>query len=148
MGRFSPSKPFAGCRYTCCWCGANPLPKGRLKWCSDYCVDQYLGLCPTGPKGYIFKTLLRDQGACQSCGIPGRVPLWPMDRETKLQYDARSKLYNEQAGIPIHEVDHIIPVIEGGSNELSNLRTLCRACHQTQTASLLKRLAKNRKDKS
>lgn len=31
------------------------------------------------------------------------------------------------------EVDHIVPLAGGGSNEMSNLRTLCRACHRRVT---------------
>ena len=27
------------------------------------------------------------------------------------------------------EIDHIVPYRDGGSNELDNLRTLCRPCH-------------------
>lgn len=26
-------------------------------------------------------------------------------------------------------VDHVVPVSQGGSNDLSNLQTLCRRCH-------------------
>lgn len=28
-----------------------------------------------------------------------------------------------------YEIDHIIPLYKGGSNELGNLRALCRGCH-------------------
>lgn len=40
------------------------------------------------------------------------------------------------------EVDHIIPVCEGGLTIASNLRSLCRTHHQEQTNLLRKRLAK------
>ena len=31
------------------------------------------------------------------------------------------------------EVDHIVPVFEGGGNELGNLRSVCPACHAVKT---------------
>lgn len=41
------------------------------------------------------------------------------------------------------EVDHIIPVIEGGLTIASNLRSLCQPCHKGETAKLRKRLSKS-----
>ena len=32
------------------------------------------------------------------------------------------------------EVDHIVPMIAGGSHEMTNLQTLCRPCHFAKTA--------------
>lgn len=44
------------------------------------------------------------------------------------------------------EMDHRIPVIEGGGGcGLENLRTLCWACHKTATAALAARRAKARR---
>jgi 5-methylcytosine-specific restriction enzyme A len=47
--------------------------------------------------------LERDQHQCKSCGS-----------STKLS------------------VDHIIPLAEGGSNDISNLQTLCRSCNSSK----------------
>jgi len=33
-----------------------------------------------------------------------------------------------------HEVDHVVPLEQGGSNELGNLMLLCVACHAAKTA--------------
>ncbi|MFK0295486.1 HNH endonuclease [Streptomyces sp. NPDC090442] len=32
------------------------------------------------------------------------------------------------------EVDHIVPVARGGSDDLVNLAAICRSCHRTKTA--------------
>ena len=33
-----------------------------------------------------------------------------------------------------HDVDHIVPLARGGTNDPANLRTLCRACHRQHGA--------------
>ena len=44
------------------------------------------------------------------------------------------------------EMDHIIPVVEGGGDcGLENLRTLCVPCHRRETAALAKRRAEARR---
>jgi hypothetical protein len=45
-------------------------------------------------------------------------------------------------GAHFAEVDHIVPISEGGGDELANLRTLCRRCHARVTAELKGRLAR------
>ncbi len=42
--------------------------------------------------------------------------------------------------VHLYEIDHIKPVAEGGTEDLSNLRSLCRRCHRIETAALNKRL--------
>ena len=34
-----------------------------------------------------------------------------------------------------NEIDHIVPLEQGGSNSMHNLQTLCRDCHAAKTAS-------------
>lgn len=31
------------------------------------------------------------------------------------------------------EVDHVVPVFEGGTDDLSNLRAICRTCHRSKS---------------
>ncbi len=46
-------------------------------------------------------------------------------------------------GCSLSEIDHIVPVAEGGGGcGLDNLRTLCRKCHTRESAALNRRLRK------
>ncbi|MBW4623053.1 MAG: HNH endonuclease [Cyanosarcina radialis HA8281-LM2] len=56
---------------------------------------------PPEVRKYIFN---RDRYQCQSCG--------QTQRETELN------------------IDHIIPIATGGTNDISNLQTLCHTCNQ------------------
>ncbi|OLP17619.1 HNH endonuclease [Leptolyngbya sp. 'hensonii'] len=56
---------------------------------------------PAEVRKYVFE---RDRCQCQSCG--------KTDGEANLQ------------------VDHIIPLAQGGSNDISNFQTLCQTCNQ------------------
>ena len=42
---------------------------------------------------------------------------------------------------PGHDVDHIVPLNDGGQHELSNLQTLCKSCHSRKTAEDMRRRA-------
>jgi len=43
--------------------------------------------------------------------------------------------FGEHEGRPVpgEHVDHIVPLVAGGTNEMSNLQTLCRRCHARKT---------------
>lgn len=60
---------------------------------------------PLSVRKYIYK---RDKFQCQGCG----------KKEDKTQLN----------------IDHIIPLAKGGSNDLSNLQTLCYQCNQRKKA--------------
>lgn len=36
--------------------------------------------------------------------------------------------------VPANEVDHIVPLSQGGSNSFDNLQSLCKTCHSIKTA--------------
>jgi len=44
------------------------------------------------------------------------------------------------------DMDHEVPLIEGGTNDMTNLRVLCRPCHKRVTKELAGRRAANRKE--
>jgi 5-methylcytosine-specific restriction protein A len=58
--------------------------------------------------------------------------------ETKKKYISAQqgwKCYNcKQQLSAFYEVDHIVPLYKGGSNDLTNLVSLCRECHSKKTA--------------
>ena len=101
---------------TCMVCG-NPLPPRRQRYCSDLCrtkrwKDYWTKKTEEGKKtsgyrpmtwGYIRDEKLRLSRVCERCGSKDEL-----------------------------EVHHIIPLKLGGSNELSNLRTLCMPCHGSE----------------
>ncbi len=62
---------------------------------------------PPEVRKYVFD---RDKYQCQSCG------------KTKLETELT--------------IDHIMPLARGGSNDISNLHTLCRTCNQKKTDKL------------
>ena len=43
------------------------------------------------------------------------------------------------------ELDHILPLELGGSNDISNLQALCESCHKEKTRADIKRIAKARR---
>ncbi len=55
---------------------------------------------------------------------------WQRIRECVLQRDATCV----ECGAPATDVDHILPLRSGGSNDLSNLQGLCHACHARKTS--------------
>jgi 5-methylcytosine-specific restriction endonuclease McrA len=43
------------------------------------------------------------------------------------------------------ELDHIVPLADGGTHELANMQTLCRPCHRAKTAREAAERARRRK---
>ncbi len=46
------------------------------------------------------------------------------------------------AGQALWQTDHVLPLIEGGKNDLRNVRCLCTRCHEQVTAELRGRLSR------
>ncbi|MGH2843603.1 MAG: HNH endonuclease [Solirubrobacteraceae bacterium] len=56
---------------------------------------------------------------------------WRRQRQRALERDGHRCT---QCGSRMHlTVDHIVPVSQGGSHDLSNLATLCETCHHSKT---------------
>ncbi len=92
----------------CRRCGAA-LTGRRTSFCSKKCAE--LSLIETNPHSYRHITLKYLSPICAVCG----------EDKTTRKFSGWFK-----AAIDIH---HIIPVAEGGTNELKNLVGLCHGCH-------------------
>lgn len=129
-----------GGRNLCRWCNLE-VPKGRLTFCSDWCVEEWR---LRSDPGYLReKVLERDRGICAACGVD----CLGVERQLRrLRGAARLKVFLEwglRAGArkSLWDADHIVPVVEGGGEcDLANIRTLCLKCHRAATAELRARL--------
>jgi 5-methylcytosine-specific restriction protein A len=126
----------------CRWCSAE-VPKGSRSWCSQRCVDEYTATTWPALKRAVEK---RDRGVCQRCGRdtaaqqraflawlngpPGRMPYGPVSQ----QWLAFHGLPTDRAMSVWFDVDHVVPLADGGTNTLDNLRTLCVPCHRAITS--------------
>jgi 5-methylcytosine-specific restriction endonuclease McrA len=126
-------------RNLCRWCNLE-VPKGRLTFCSDWCVEEWR--LRTDP-GYLReKVLERDRGVCAGCGVDC-LAAW--NHLKRLRGAARLKAFSEwginaRSRKSLWDADHIVPVVEGGGEcDLTNLRTLCLKCHRASTSELRKR---------
>jgi len=128
-------------RNLCRWCNLE-VPRGRLTFCSDWCVEEWR--LRTDP-GYVReKVLQRDQGVCAQCGIDCLAAWRHLKR---LRGAARLKAMagwgigpGQGVRKSLWDADHVVPVVEGGGEcDLENIRTLCLKCHRAATAELRKR---------
>lgn len=66
-------------------------------------------------RGFIWE---RDGGCCRLCGVACK-------RHKVDRYDSDPKL---------GEIDHILPVVFGGTNDPENLRLLCKDCNRKKAS--------------
>jgi 5-methylcytosine-specific restriction endonuclease McrA len=90
----------------------------------------------------------RDSGVCALCGLDTEdlvrqlQNLWGNEtgQDSLLERNGYSSWdWPPSVGRSLWEADHIVPFVDGGSDTLDNLRTLCRPCHAKQTLALLAR---------
>ena len=135
----------------CTWCGTL-VGKGRRTWCSDKCIEAYR-LEHQWP--YIRSRVHeRDKGICALCGCDAdkmkRLRKLVRRREGWESYRHLTEYWYrmgfDRGPNDYWQADHILPRIRGGTNELTNLRTLCVPCHKQETARLAADRATKRKD--
>ena len=132
---------------TCTWCGGAVKPPCRT-WCRQQCVDEFMRRCDAGAAMRF--VIRRDKGICQSCGRDTLKceRVWRATRECEpSRWSPNPKsdyviLLGFSRG-QWREVDHVIPVVEGGGLlPPENLRLLCGVCHHEECRDLAKRRSK------
>lgn len=97
-------------------------------------------------RGRVFE---RDKGICALCGCDTNFlkrMVWILrrrdDAEAMWLIKAAWGLERRPCGVWVvpngWEADHTIPLVMGGTHDLSNYRTLCIKCHRQETAKLAK----------
>jgi 5-methylcytosine-specific restriction enzyme A len=130
-------------RTLCRWCNLE-IPKGRVTFCSEWCVNEWrLRSNPGYLRAQVFE---RDHGICALCAVDCEAEMRRLKRQRVVRREAAWAAW----GLSPHQrrslwdADHIIPVVEGGGEcDLSNLRTLCIRCHKEATAGLRRRRRDN-----
>ena len=133
----------------CRWCGEGILFESgdkqgsvnrRRRW-HQSCVDIYNASDPREARRRIRK---RDRGRCADCGVD----TYKVRRELRKIGRGRTRAIREHGYKPrqsFWELDHIIPLVDGGSHDDENLQTLCTPCHTAKTAGEARdRAARNR----
>ena len=100
-------------RPLCKWCKTE-VPPRRRAWCSNECSEKFSRVWNWEAMRRYVKE--RDQLTCQRCGTTEPPPPPEAKHSWGQRYDP-------------WDVDHIMPVIQGGTDDPDNLRLLCMACH-------------------
>lgn len=153
--------------YLCRGCGAPVGPRMRT-WCGKECRDSHYMALSGFARRHVVR---RDHGVCAGCGadahLTGRILNylfhagrgWRREEDPglfeRMDRNTAFRFLLQAWGIPsssthwhyphLWEADHIVPLVEGGTNDLSNYRTLCRGCHKEATRALAGRLAQRRR---
>lgn len=161
-------------RRACRWCGVE-VPKGRKAWCSDACVQSYCDtfwptlrravlerdrgvcrICGTDVVALVRRLheiagrlLVERSGSTvvRFGTVQVRASLWHIVRDAAMAELGETRAWPRNINRDWWEADHIVPVCEGGADQLDNLRLLCVPCHKAETATLAGRLARVRRER-
>jgi 5-methylcytosine-specific restriction endonuclease McrA len=138
-----------------CGCG-NLVAPGRKVYATPQCHGRWRHKVHNHRE---VRTALfeRDGGVCSMCGcntmqmrsehierlharFPGQIPVLMDELHPEIRPSGFPSLRHSW-----WQADHEIPVIEGGTSDSNNYRSLCTPCHKEETRSLQCRRAENRR---
>lgn len=123
-------------RGRCRWCGETILhesgPKQgqvnrRRRW-HPQCVEAYDASDPREARRRVRR---RDRTVCAHCRLDTNA------LRRRVRGRGRTRILREKGFVPrrsLWELDHIVPLVDGGTHDLDNLQTLCTPCHKKKTA--------------
>lgn len=108
----------------------------RRNWHPE-CVHTYKLSWPEYARAHVWK---RDHGRCAACGEiregvkRGRTlhPWLPRNADFNALVEVGP--YCDFEIGPVWDLDHIVPLKDGGAHTLENMQTLCQPCHKAKTA--------------
>jgi len=131
-GNWRPPKrePGPNGLWPCRYCGKECKHR-VMRWCSQECHSEaWLRMSWSAMRHHILK---RDGEHCALChsAHPGFY-----DGHPRREWGGRTLMYVEGRHVEVTplklwrwEVDHIVPVKDGGTDDPANLRVLCHECH-------------------
>ena len=128
--RARPSRTRCG-RATCPPCSASPI-RSPSSWCASTSRARRRRSCGPSTADAALVRCLRDALAAPALPPPSSPA--PGGRRCGARPSTATATPCQRCGAPCphpahHDVDHVVPLRRGGSSNLENLRTLCRACH-------------------
>ncbi len=126
-------------RPLCTWCEAEVAARRRV-WCSDACANAYWDSATW--RGLRSAVAKRDRGVCRVCQVDCRAlrrAYAALPPKSRAAFAKRYDVPKRRLRKTWWDADHIVPIAEGGRNDLANLRTLCIRCHKAETRALAAR---------
>ena len=125
-----------------CECCAGPMPQRRRRLCSDNCRLRYT-IWMYAPHWTKRLLAVRDGCKCANCGVESCSVIPPL-RWNRRKDDQRPGVTLLPDPRPF-VLDHVIPMVDGGSDTPDNWQLLCERCHKIKTAREAKARALKRK---
>jgi 5-methylcytosine-specific restriction enzyme A len=142
-GASYPARKDADGNRLCRWCGGRVSPPRRT-FCRQKCVDEFLAA--TDWNVIRRNVEKRDRGVCAACGCDTAKLNRVLAHAFGWKRAAFEKLLGFKPGQSYWEADHVVEVVRGGTDDLSNLQSLCCPCHKAKTRTLHAALARERRD--